>query len=56
MAPTVTGLSSQYVLSVSSNLPSILLQIILRDVKEYFSKVFSSVSTYCLPYKTGVLR
>ncbi|MCX8183367.1 MAG: HAD family hydrolase [Crenarchaeota archaeon] len=53
VAPTITRLSSQYVLIVSSNLPSVLLQTILEDVKEHFSRVFSSVSTYCLPYKTA---
>ncbi|MEM2050711.1 MAG: HAD family hydrolase [Thermoproteota archaeon] len=53
VAPTVKRLSSQYVLIVSSNLSSILLQTILRDFKEHFSRVFSSVSTYCLPYKTA---
>jgi len=53
VAPMITRFSSEYVLIVSSNLPDRVLQTILDDFKECFSKVFSSVSTYRLPYKTA---
>ncbi|MEM3957987.1 MAG: hypothetical protein QXO47_07245 [Thermoproteota archaeon] len=44
MAPTVKRLFPQYVLIVSSNLPIILLQTILRDIEEHFSRVFSCLN------------
>lgn len=51
--PVIIELYSQHDLIVSSNLPMLLLETILEDLKEYFSKVFSSVSTYSLPRKTA---
>jgi|YelNatPaOPRAMG01_1025707.scaffolds.fasta_scaffold106044_2 FMN phosphatase YigB (HAD superfamily) len=53
VAPMITRFKSEYVLIVSSNLPVEILQTVLEDFKECFSKVFSSVSKYGLPYKTA---
>jgi putative hydrolase of the HAD superfamily len=50
---TIVKLSSNYNMIVSSNLPIRLIEVILDDFKKYFSKLFSSVSTYSLPYKTA---
>lgn len=51
--PVIVELCSQHDLIISSNLPMMLLDTILDDFKEYFLKVFSSVSTYSLPRKTA---
>ncbi|MEM2487507.1 MAG: HAD family hydrolase [Thermoproteota archaeon] len=51
--PVIAELRSQHDLIISSNLPMMLLEMILDDFKECFSKIFSSVSTYSLPRKTA---
>ncbi|MCS7138791.1 MAG: HAD family hydrolase [Crenarchaeota archaeon] len=51
--PAIVELCSQHNLIISSNLPMIILETILDDFKEYFSKIFSSVSTFSLPRKTA---
>jgi FMN phosphatase YigB (HAD superfamily) len=51
--PAIVRLSSDYSLIVSSNLPKGFLEIVLGDLRKYFSKIFSSVSTYSLPHKTA---
>lgn len=51
--PIIAKLSSACFLIVSSNLPSGLLQFILGDFKDCFSRIFSSVSTYSMPHKTA---
>jgi len=51
--PVVTELSSNHCLIVSSNLPTVLLETVLDGFEKYFSKIFSSVSTYSLPHKTA---
>jgi len=51
--PVIAELSSSHSLIVSSNLPMLLLEAVLDDFKKYFSKIFSSVSTYSLPRKTA---
>lgn len=51
--PAIFKLSSAYSLIVSSNLPRGFLEIMLGDLRKYFSKIFSSVSTYSLPHKTA---
>lgn len=53
VAPTIVRLSSNYNLIVSSNLPRVFLKIVLGDLEKYFSRIFSSVSTYSLPHKTA---
>lgn len=51
--PAIVRLSSNHSLIVSSNLPRVFLEMVLGDLKKYFSKIFSSVSTYSLPHKTA---
>lgn len=51
--PAIVKLSSDYSLIVSSNLPREFLEMTLGDLKKYFSRIFSSVSTYSLPRKTA---
>lgn len=51
--PAIIRLSSDYSLIVSSNLPRVFLKIVLGDLEKYFSRIFSSVSTYSLPHKTA---
>jgi HAD superfamily hydrolase (TIGR01549 family) len=46
IADTVSSLASEYKLIVASGTPLELLHCLLRDIKSYFVRIFSSVSHY----------
>ncbi|MGQ9479296.1 MAG: HAD family hydrolase [Thermoproteota archaeon] len=46
-------LRSDYGLIVSSNLPRKILDITLGNLKKYFFGIFSSISTYSIPFKNA---